>query len=195
MDWTLLVKNIFRHVIYRRIFMRKINWIISGLILFVLTMIRVQTAAATAIGLSNGDYQITIAMFGNPHYGNGQLTVNTNQITAFDVGSGDAEWFCTGCAAGFFYPPLDNFVIANGSAVFEIQAKKAVLGSLNPGGEVLTLRDTGVAELETAFTLPHEPIVGTWSYQKLEVATPEPISLTLFGLGAIGLFVRQRRNR
>jgi hypothetical protein len=166
--------------------------IVAGLILFFVTLIQVQTAAATALGLAPGLYSIAIEVptgpFPSTTTGTGIFIVGPSGITLFDAtfphfGFGGAfptpAFDCFPCTPNQSTPDL---VTINDSQNFAISDTSSgiLFGRLN-------LFSGGSATLKI-FTEPDEPCFATCagSWQARAVAEPSPWFLLLTGIAALG---------
>jgi PEP-CTERM motif-containing protein len=151
-----------------------IAMIASAWILFLLTMIQVQTAAATALGLADGSYNIVIDLPGTTHDAQGTMTIGVGQITAFDVLDVDGSHWV--------FPGGDT-IIANDQNNFSIR------DTVFPFATQTTM-SLGVGNIASETFASGEGGSGSW----LATRIPEPASITLFGLGAVGLWIWRRRQ-
>lgn len=154
-----------------------------GLIFSCLTMFQVQTVAADALGLAAGNYNIAIDLAGTAHDALGTMTIGATGVTDFDVLSADlSHWQCDPCGIALGSP---DTVIQNSLASFSIRDD----ASPEPTLFLLQILDTSRARELIRDGSEIITISGRWGAREI----PEPISLALFGLGAVGLYVRRRR--
>jgi len=163
--------------------MKTTQHVLTGLILFFLTMIQVQTVAADALGLPEGSYIIAIDLDGTAHDATGTMTIGAAGVTAFDVLSADlSHWQCDPCGIPSASP---DTVGLNSIASFRIQDDSAP----EPTFFFLQIFDNFRARELIREGSEITTISGRWGAREV----PEPISLSLFGLGAVGLYIRRRR--
>ena len=107
--------------------MKKGFWIITTLIVLVLSISRVERTEATPWNLADGNYSMTIDFVGTTYDATGTITIQSSLVTSFHVDSNSTLGFydCSyGCTPTWPYEPpsssLDIVVLNNGSTEFRI---------------------------------------------------------------------------
>jgi PEP-CTERM motif-containing protein len=164
--------------------------LVAGMVLFLLTMVRVETTEATALGLANGSYTVTIDFQqGGPNFdATGTMTIGDTGITEFHVSLPNSvpdSFDCDvgACAVGSSTP---DTVETNGAATSEFD--------INDAGLDLTLQllTDGTAHFLDDGDNTNN---GTWTAVAVPTGSvPEPLSLTLLlaGISVLGLRARMR---
>ena len=155
------------------------HFVALAAVLLMLLGTGLKNSGASALGLADGTYDITIDFFAGFNDLSGTITIGPapSFVTAFDVG--DLE--CTNCNVGPSTP--DSVQVNDGSTFTIVDTDTALLVTLSSGGSAFA-----------TFNCPPDITCnfsgGNWSAQ----AIPEPMSsiLLLSGVGALALRVRLR---
>ena len=145
----------------------------TALCLIAMSIISVETSQASALGLADGTYNITLDFDNNTFDASGTITVGPTPafVTSFHVGDFD----CTGCT---LFSSTPDFVSSNNGLEFQITSGSFILNLATGGDAVVSVCQGG------GFCSPQVIATGDWS----QVPEPMSSSLLLFGLSALGLW-------
>jgi hypothetical protein len=171
----------------------KIRYFLMALVLFVLTMIRVQTADASWLGAPDGTYDITITI-GSGHDAQGTLTFTGGAITAFDVTDQDgAQWMCdtSNCPTDPFSFDIVNLNDSTGFSITDAGLPGMTGFTLAFGSLFTTTVNCGTVSTFSVVEFDG-PNCGTFTLSPVS-RVPEPNSLLLLtvGLSGVGMLVHR----
>ena len=159
---------------------------------FMLAMIMVGSAHATALGLADGNYTITLDFLNNVLDTTATMSIGATGVTAFHANIPTVGAFdCNPCTPGVDSP---DRVFSNGQATTTFGMFSGTFASCLPGNAncwSLTLfQFSNLISLSRTDTEP-TPAVEHWS----ATPVPEPLSSTLLITGIAVLVLRSRIRR
>ncbi len=162
----------------------KRKYFVLALFLAALTIFHSESAEATALGLADGVYNISLDFPTNPILnGSGTLTIGPPAVSAFHIMLNGVNFDCQGCDLGFDSTSGD-LLLSNTPQIFAIRDSHVKITDLvfDPSGVRLSIIDGPID-------------FGTWTVIHSQVPEPQGVLLLTLGISVLGLRLHIRRRK